>query len=116
MAVEALSSQELREAVQRGLAEDVGSGDVTTLATVPEQVLAKAAVRSREPLVVAGLTLAEVAFREVSSQVDLVRRAEEGEHVAEGKTLLEVSGPARALLTAERVALNFLQHLSGIAT
>jgi nicotinate-nucleotide pyrophosphorylase (carboxylating) len=114
--VNALAAQEIQRAVQLALAEDIGAGDVTTLATVPERLSAKAAVRSREPLVVCGIDFAEAAFLELSDQVKIVRRVEDGQHVDAAKTLLELAGPARALLTAERVALNFLQRLSGIAT
>jgi nicotinate-nucleotide pyrophosphorylase (carboxylating) len=114
--VELLSTEEVHRAVAQALAEDIGSGDVTTLAVIPETAKAKGAVRAREPLVVAGLALAEAAFRELSPRVQITRFADDGFHVLEGKPLLEVAGPARALLSAERVALNFLQRLSGIAT
>ena len=98
------------------LAEDVGPGDVTTLATVPETTQAKAVMRAREPLVVAGLALAEAAFRERSDQLQITRAAEDGQRIAEGKPLLQLAGSAQAILSAERVALNFVQRLSGIAT
>jgi len=111
-----LSAQEIRRAVALALAEDIGSGDVTTLAAVPETAKARAVVRAREPLVVAGLALAEAAFHELSSVVQFTRAVEDGHRVAEGQPLLQVAGAARALLSAERVALNFLQRLCGIAT
>jgi nicotinate-nucleotide pyrophosphorylase (carboxylating) len=114
--VEPLTDDEIQQAVRLALAEDIGTGDVTTLATVPECATATAVMRAREPIVVAGLGLAEAAFRSLSPQVSLVRQAQDGQHVAAGKTLLELSGPARALLSAERVALNFVQRLSGVAT
>jgi nicotinate-nucleotide pyrophosphorylase (carboxylating) len=114
--VEPLNSEEIRHAVQLALTEDIGSGDVTTLATVPEVATAKALMRARESLVVAGLGLAEAAFRELSKDVKLEREAADGQTLAAGQTLLRVSGPARALLSAERVALNFVQRLSGVAT
>jgi nicotinate-nucleotide pyrophosphorylase (carboxylating) len=114
--VEALSADEIREAVRLALAEDIGSGDVTTLATVPESATTTAVMRSREPLVVAGLALAEAAFSALSSEVRIVRQAVDGQHMTAGKALLELSGPARALLSAERVALNYVQRLSGVAT
>jgi nicotinate-nucleotide pyrophosphorylase (carboxylating) len=114
--VEPLSAQEIRRAVALALAEDIGSGDVTTLAAVPETAKARAVVRAREPLVVAGLALAEAAFHELSSVVQFTRAVEDGHRVAEGQPLLQVAGAARALLSAERVALNFLQRLCGIAT
>ncbi len=111
-----MSAQEIRRAVALALAEDIGSGDVTTLAAVPETAKARAVVRAREPLVVAGLALAEAAFHELSSVVQFTRAVEDGHRVAEGQPLLQVAGAARALLSAERVALNFLQRLCGIAT
>jgi len=111
-----LSTKEIRRAVQAALAEDIGTGDVTTLATVPEAATARAAMQAREPLVVAGLALAEAAFRELAPTVKVERRSKDGQPVNGGELLLTVSGPARALLSAERVALNFVQRLSGIAT
>jgi nicotinate-nucleotide pyrophosphorylase (carboxylating) len=193
-----LSAAEIRRAVQAALAEDIGSGDATTLATVPatatacavlrareplvvagldfaeaafrgafefinrrgelgeppksqnesgrritppsegeikierlakdgqrvngNEILlkisgtARAVLRAREPLVVAGLDFAEAAFRELSSAVRVKRLVRDGRHVKAGANLLTISGPARAVLSAERVALNFVQRLSGIAT
>jgi len=111
-----LSASEIRRAVQVALAEDIGEGDATTLATVPETATARAALRAREPLVVAGLDFAEVAFREISPAVKIERLAKDGQHVNSGEIVLKISGPARALLSAERVALNFVQRLSGVAT
>ncbi len=111
-----LSAAEIRRAVQAALAEDIGSGDATTLATVPKAATAKAALRAREPLVVAGLDFAEAAFRELSAAIKMKCLAKDGQHVKAGASLLKISGPARAILSAERVALNFVQRLSGIAT
>jgi len=114
--VEPLSAEDIRRAVASALAEDIGDGDVTTLAAVPETARATAVVRAREPLVVAGLALAEAAFRALATDVQVTHAAEDAQRVIEGKPLLEIAGPARALLSAERVALNFLQRLCGIAT
>jgi nicotinate-nucleotide pyrophosphorylase (carboxylating) len=111
-----LAQEELREAVGRALAEDIGSGDVTTLALVPASAIGQADLVAREPLVLAGLPLAEAAFRELSQAVRLQRRAADGQRLAAGSILLHLAGPARPLLSAERVALNFLGRLSGIAT
>ncbi len=111
-----LSAAEIRQAVQAALAEDIGSGDVTTLATVPETATARAVMRAREPLVVAGLDFAAAAFDKLSPAVKIERRVKDGQPVKAGDILLNLSGPARALLSAERVALNFVQRLSGIAT
>jgi len=111
-----LSAAEIRQAVQAALAEDIGSGDVTTLATVPETATARAVLRAREPLVVAGLDFARAAFRELSTAVKIELLAKDGQRVKTGANLLRISGPARAILSAERGALNFIQRLSGIAT
>ena len=111
-----LSAAEIRQAVQAALAEDIGSGDATTLATVPETATARAVLRARDPLVVAGLDFAEAAFRELSAAVKIERLAKDGQRVKDGEILLKISGPARAILSAERVALNFVQRLSGVAT
>jgi nicotinate-nucleotide pyrophosphorylase (carboxylating) len=97
--VQPLDPEEIRCAVQFALAEDIGSGDVTTLATVP-----------------AGLPLAEAAFRELSANIQIERLVHDGHRAKAGETLLRISGDARAILSAERVALNFVQRLSGIAT
>jgi nicotinate-nucleotide pyrophosphorylase (carboxylating) len=114
--VQPLNPEEIRRAVQLALAEDIGDGDVTTLATVPENAALTVAMRAREFLVVAGLPLAEAAFRELSPNVRIESLARDGHRAKAGEDLLRISGPARAILTAERVALNFVQRLSGIAT
>ena len=111
-----LSAAEIRRAVRAALAEDIGRGDATTLATVPARLAARAVMRAREPLVVAGLGFAEAAFRALSSRVEIQWAAREGRRVKAGAALLKISGPARAILGAERVALNFVQRLSGVAT
>ncbi len=114
--MESLPVEEIERAVRLALAEDVGSGDATTLATVPESATAKALMRAREPLVPAGLALVEAAFREMSQAVQVQYVAGDGRAVKAGEELLKIAGSARAILTAERVALNFVQRLSGIAT
>ncbi|MBE7500337.1 MAG: carboxylating nicotinate-nucleotide diphosphorylase [Verrucomicrobiales bacterium] len=111
-----LTETEVQDAVQRALAEDLGPGDVTTLAVVPAATRARARLVARESVVVAGLAFAVAAFRGLSSRVRIEPEVEDGARVGPGDTLLRVSGPARALLTAERTALNFLQRLSGVAT
>jgi nicotinate-nucleotide pyrophosphorylase (carboxylating) len=102
--------------IRRALAEDVGDGDVTTLATVPADARGRGVLLAKSPLVVAGLDVAAAVFREVDPQTTLAPRVIEGHQVAPMTVVGEVRGPARALLTGERVALNFLQRLSGIAT
>ena len=114
--MEPLTRDEIERAVQTALAEDVGAGDATTLATVPVSARARAAMVAREPIVVAGLDFGETAFRQLSGELRCERRVADGERIGEGAVLLRVEGPARAILTAERVALNFVQRLSGVAT
>jgi nicotinate-nucleotide pyrophosphorylase (carboxylating) len=111
-----LTAAEIRRAVRTALAEDLGSGDVTTLAIVPASAKSRARMNAREPLVVAGLRFAELAFGELSPRVRVEPCVRDGQRVMRGATLLKLSGPSRALLSAERVALNFVQRLSGIAT
>jgi nicotinate-nucleotide pyrophosphorylase (carboxylating) len=97
--------------VRLALQEDIGSGDVTTRACVPESVAASGYFLAREALVIAGLSLLEEIYER---PLDLLKR--NGERCAQGDVLARVSGPARLLLERERVALNFLQRLSGVAT
>lgn len=111
-----LNPEDVLRAVRAALAEDLGDGDVTTIATVPETAGGRAVMRAREPLVVAGLAFAEAAFRELAPAITVELSAADGERVAAGGELLAVAGPARAILGAERVALNFVQRLSGVAT
>jgi nicotinate-nucleotide pyrophosphorylase (carboxylating) len=114
--VQSLDPGEIRRAVQLALAEDIGGGDATTLATVPDGAVAHVVVRAREGLVVAGLDLAEAAFRELSPTLQIERLVQDGDLADAGMILLKMFGQTRAILSAERVALNFLQRLSGIAT
>jgi nicotinate-nucleotide pyrophosphorylase (carboxylating) len=102
--------------VQAALAEDVGSGDATTIATVSENAEARAEMVAREDLVVCGVQLAEAAFKSLSADAQVTFACDDGVYLQRGGKLLEVQGSARALLTAERVALNFVQRLSGVAT
>ncbi len=106
----------IQSIVRAALEEDVGRGDVTTLATVPKNIQASAKMVARESLVVCGLGVAEKVFRRVSPKLRIKKVAKDGEKVKKGETLLEISGGARGILMAERVALNFVQRLSGIAT
>src|SRR6185295_5984502 len=114
--MDSLVDEEIRKFVQLALAEDIGSGDVTTLALVPEPAMARASMVAREPLVLAGIALAETAFRELCPAVQIDRSARDGERAAKNTKLLSIYGPAQAILSAERVALNFVQRLSGVAT
>ncbi len=99
------------------LAEDLGDlGDVTSAAVIPEHALFSGVMRSREPIIVAGLPVAEAFFRALDPAIEIERHVEDGGEAREGAVLIELRGRARAMLTAERSALNTLQHLSGIAT
>ena len=111
-----LSNEEIRRHVQAALTEDIGTGDVTTLATVPPSLTASAVMVAREPLLVAGLAFANAAFKELSPTLAIEHLCADGDRAVGGTILLRVQGPARAILTAERTALNFVQRLSGIAT
>lgn len=103
--------------VRAALLEDLGrAGDITTDATVPAGTMARARLAAREAGVVAGLACAETAFRLVDSRVRVMPQVRDGARIGAGETIAFVEGPARALLTAERVALNFLCHLSGVAS
>ena len=114
--MQTISAEEIRRAVQSALAEDVGPGDATTLATIPEEHTASAKMVAREKLTLAGITFAAETFRQLSSVLNLQQLHQDGETLARGETILRVQGNARAILTAERVALNFAQRLSGVAT
>jgi nicotinate-nucleotide pyrophosphorylase (carboxylating) len=109
-------AQTLDQLVLRALAEDVGEADVTSQATVPEGTRATATITQKAPGVVFGLDAAEATFMALDPDVTLERLGPEGEWSEPPAPVLRATGDARALLAAERTALNFLQHLSGIAT
>jgi nicotinate-nucleotide pyrophosphorylase (carboxylating) len=113
-----LEPQQVQSLVAAALAEDLADGaDVTTVATVPAGASGTADLVARSPGVVAGLPVACLAFRlAAENKVSCVARATDGDRVAAGQAVLTVTGPLRAMLTAERTALNLLCHLSGIAT
>jgi len=102
--------------VRQALAEDVGSGDQTTDVVVPAGTTATALLVAKSPCIVAGLDVARAVFTEVNANVVFTPRCADGQRCAPGDVLAELEGPAAALLTAERTALNFLQHMTGIAT
>jgi nicotinate-nucleotide pyrophosphorylase (carboxylating) len=102
--------------VAAALKEDIGDGDVTTDFFVPETLHATGRIIAREKAVVAGTGAAAEAFRQVDPETDIQISRRDGEDVAAGDIIMEVRGLARSILKAERVALNFLQHLCGIAT
>jgi nicotinate-nucleotide pyrophosphorylase (carboxylating) len=110
-----MDSEQLTALVAAALAEDVGDGDVTTQATVPADARARAIISQKAPGVIYGLAVAEAVFAQLDADAGFQREAPEGTW-RQGGTVLEVRGATRALLTAERTALNFLAHLSGVAT
>src|SRR5690348_2565749 len=102
--------------VKSALEEDRAFDDITTISTVVASRRSRAALVARNPGTIAGVPLALAAFRLLESHVEIRVDCEDGTKVAKGDTVLFLSGPARGLLSAERVALNYLQRLSGIAT
>jgi nicotinate-nucleotide pyrophosphorylase (carboxylating) len=109
-------SSYVRNLIAQALAEDIGPGDATVAATIPAHAVGRAHIVAKQDLVCAGLPLAERIFRALDSHVKLERHADEGQLVHKGHDLLHLNGKASAILTGERTALNFLGHLSGIAT
>ena len=105
----------MEDLIDRALAEDVGEGDVTTAALVPEEARGRATLTQKAPGVIAGLAVAEAVFRRVDPALEWRAHVDEGVW-RDGGLVAEVEGSSRSILTGERVALNFLQRLSGIAT
>src|SRR5919198_5073544 len=104
------------ELIDRALAEDVGDGDATTLATVDAAARGRATITQKAPGVISGLDVAEAVFRRLDPDARIERLGPEGQWREAGAPVLRVDGSARALLTGERTALNFLGRLSGVAT
>ncbi len=103
--------------VRAALAEDIGPGDITTMLCVPEGTRATATALAKQPGVIAGLAIGQLAFQLIDPQAQWQAFVKDGDMVGAGRTpLATVTGDARAILTAERVALNFMQRLSGVAT
>ena len=113
---EALNKDVYLPLVRSALAEDVGSGDVTTMSLIAQGSFASGVIVAKEPLVVAGVDLAIASFRELEKSIDFSVEVLDGQDGDFFQPLIRIHGPARALLTAERTALNFVQRLSGIAT
>src|SRR5215475_957732 len=112
-----LSPLAIDEAVTRALAEDLGrAGDVTSIATIPEGTRGSAVMKARESGVIAGLAVADAVFRKLDPSVEISAPLRDGAAVQAKTVLMTVAGDARALLAAERTALNFVGHLSGIAS
>ena len=113
----ALDEVLLKPLVEAALTEDLGRrGDVTSQATIPADMQAQLQIKARQAGVICGMDLARLSFALVDAQIEFIAQVVDGETVAAGTVLAIVSGNARHLLTAERTALNFMTHLSGIAT
>ena len=102
--------------IKLALAEDIGPGDITTRAIVPKERKAKAVFLAKEDGIIAGLELAAGTFHHLNRKIKFLAGVKDGDWIKKGKIIAAVIGPAAAIITGERVALNFLQHLSGIAT
>jgi nicotinate-nucleotide pyrophosphorylase (carboxylating) len=107
---------EVKPIIRRALREDIGDGDVTTRCTVPAQALLTGRFIAKEAGIVAGLEVARLTFALLDESVEFIPHLADGGHVAVGQVIATVGGPGRALLGGERVALNFLQRMSGIAS
>ena len=108
--------EELTDLVARSLEEDIGDGDLTTEIVVPEPRYAKASIRSKDEGILAGIEVAEMVFLQVDDRLAIDKLKEDGDKVEEGDLLMKISGNGSSLLKAERVALNFLGRMSGIAS
>ncbi|MGB5368618.1 MAG: carboxylating nicotinate-nucleotide diphosphorylase [Polyangiales bacterium] len=106
----------LTETVRRALSEDIDRGDVTSEACVESTTIGTAKLNAREPIVVCGLPILEEVYAQVDLLVDVERHVEDGDRCGSGTTLATVSGPATSILLGERVALNFMQRLTGVST
>jgi nicotinate-nucleotide pyrophosphorylase (carboxylating) len=111
-----LDLRAIKPAVFRALEEDIGFADITTSSIVPGEQTGKGVLFFKEPGILAGLQVAELVFVTLDPSLKTIPRAKDGEAVAAGQAVLEVEGSLQSILTAERVALNFLQRMSGIAT
>ena len=108
--------EELKDLVIRSLEEDIGDGDLTTEIVVPEPRYAKVSIRSKDEGILAGIEIAEMVFLQVDDTLAIDKLMEDGDKVKEGDLLMKISGNGSSLLKAERVALNFLGRMSGIAS
>jgi nicotinate-nucleotide pyrophosphorylase (carboxylating) len=113
---EALAPERIDALIRSALAEDVGAGDVTTDAVIPMDMTCRGKIVCKEDGVVAGLSIAQRVFKLMDERIQFDMKTKDGEKVQVDQIVARLYGPARGILRAERVGLNFLQHLSGIAT
>jgi len=117
MSLPRLAPHVVDDAVARALREDLGdAGDITSNATIPASAVSRAVIAARQPGVIAGVDAVRAAFRQVDPAINVTVKAGDGARVEQGDVLISLDGPSRGVLSAERVALNFLGHLSGVAT
>jgi len=102
--------------IEQALLEDIGTGDITTESIIPSNLKAKGIIKTFEKGVIAGLDIACLVFQKLDAEIVFQEKTKDGTKVIRGKELAEITGPARTILMGERVALNFLQRMSGIAT
>lgn len=106
----------LKQSIKNWLAEDIGSGDITTEATIPVDSISKAIIHVKDTGIIAGIPIAKLVFEIVDPQLRFTSLVKDGELVEKGTVIIEVEGKTRSLLTGERLALNLMQRMSGIAT
>ena len=111
-----INAERLEAIVRHALIEDIGRGDITTQLTIPKEKMIKAKILAKEDFLLCGIIVAEKVFKSVDSSIEFVRKIQEGRSVKAKKAIAVISGKASSILTAERVALNLLSLLSGIAT
>lgn len=111
-----LEFEQMKRAVQWALAEDIGSGDITSLAILPEKKGVNGRFLAKAPGIIAGLEIAQLIFCLVDERVEFVPLVEDGDAVEKGDVIATITGLGQSVLSGERVALNFLQRMSGIAT
>jgi nicotinate-nucleotide pyrophosphorylase (carboxylating) len=102
--------------IEQALLEDIGTGDITTEFIIPSNLKAKGIIKTSNEGVIAGLDIVCLVFRKLNSEITFQEKIKDGTKVSRNKVLTEITGPARSILKGERVALNFLQRMSGIAT
>jgi len=102
--------------IEQAILEDIGTGDITTESIIPSNLKVKGIIKTSEEGVIAGLDIVYLIFRKLDPEIIFQEKIKDGTKIAQGKVLAEITGPARIILKGERVALNFLQRMSGIAT
>lgn len=116
MPMDSLDINKIHSLIENALREDIGAGDITTNALIPDSMYTTATMTAKADGIVAGLDVARAVFDFLSPLIEWNPRVQDGDKISKGDLLVEMSGPFRALLTGERLALNFLQRMSGIAT